>query len=56
MYVSHIEQRYKRMMNTSQIALAWLSLVGLVGILQGFYAEVGGGWVLVREWKADREV
>ena len=40
-------------MNTSQIVLAWLALVGLVGIVGGFYAEVGGGLVLVRESKAD---
>lgn len=36
-------------MNTSQIVLAWLALVGLVGIMRGFYAEVGEGWVLVSD-------
>jgi hypothetical protein len=40
-------------MNTSRIVLAWLALVGLVGIMRGFYVEVGEGWVLVRESKAD---
>ena len=39
-------------MNTSQIVPAWLALMGLVGIVRGFYVEVGGGWGL-REWKAD---
>jgi hypothetical protein len=36
-------------MNTSQIVLAWLALVGLVGIVRGFYVEVGEGWVLVSD-------
>ena len=40
-------------MNTSQIVPARLALVGLVGIVRGFYVEVGEGWVLVRESKAD---
>gem|GEM_PF-2773456 len=40
-------------MNTNPMVLTWLALVGLVGTVRGFYVEVGGGWVLVREWKAD---
>ena len=40
-------------MNTNPMVLTWLILMGLVGIVRGFYAEVGGGLVLVRESKAD---
>lgn len=40
-------------MNTNPMVLTWLILVDLVGIVRGFYAEVGEGWVLVRGAKAD---
>lgn len=36
-------------MNTSQIVLAWLALVVLVGIVRGFYVEVGGRLLLVSD-------
>lgn len=36
-------------MNTNPMVLTWLILVGLVGIVRGFYAEVGEGWVLVSD-------
>jgi hypothetical protein len=29
--------------------LIWLILVDLVGIVWGFYAEVGRGWVLISD-------
>jgi hypothetical protein len=36
-------------MNTNPMVLTWLALVGLIGIVRGFYAEVGGRLLLVSD-------